>query len=259
MLCALLSTQHTAGIATVDSFMVHIARLALSYTTHENQQVVDQSFKLLNCLVSFKPKMEREYFQALEMVSFLQEGCLSVISRCQEQTSELLAKTAARGAGKIPEDVRKQHQSLRGSMYEILASIGLSDVSDNFLVNSHLILSKIFEHSECTLEKFSEYPVAASYILSDTLKDVVGVMTGINFSEVMLGFLRISYPKVQKLIQTFDSLGDIMSHQEFLLGFMEYQYRLCKLISEKVYKHTEVTLTAMISLFQMTNLIGRFV
>jgi hypothetical protein len=257
MLNALLASQSVSAMQTIDSFLVYLAKIGLAGTLHENQQVNEYSFKLLGCIVSFKPKMERENFEALEVIGFLQKGCVSLIERSQQQTLKMLESPAFQTSKKLSEDVRKKQQSLRCSLYEILGSIGLSDTSDNFLMNSHYIVNQIFRSSEQSLQMLTQSPTALSYVLSNTLKDVVGVMTGIGFSEVMMGFLRIAYPRVLKLINDFESLGDIMEQQEFLLSFMEYQYRICKLISEKVYKHSEVTLTAMINLFMMTSKIGR--
>lgn len=256
MLTGLLATQRVSSAQTVDSFLLYLAKIGVTYTRHDNQHIVDYAFKLLNCLVSFKPKMEREFYQALEVVNSLQQECVNLLQRCQSDCFQLLNTPEFKQCGRISEDTRKRHQSLRSSLYELLASIGLSDSSDDYLPNSHRIAAQIFEHSEMALKHFEGSPTAMAFVLSDTLKDVVGVMTGISFSEVLMGFLRIAYPKVQELIQAFDSLGDIMRHSEFLMGFMEFNYRLCKLISEKLYKHNQITLTAMINLFQMTSLIG---
>lgn len=257
MLSALLANQRVSSAKTVDSFLVYLAGLGIFYARHQNQHISDYAFKLLSCLVSFKPRLEREYYQALEVVECLQTECARLLQECRAEAWKLLESPEFRRTGKLSEETRKRQQGLRASLYELLASIGLSDISDDYLRNSHVVIAQIFDHSQQALKHFEATPAAMGFILSDTLKDVVGVITGIDFSEVLMGFLRIAYPKVQTLIETFDSLGDIMNHSEFLLGLMEFNYRLCKLISEKLYKHNQITLTAMINLFQMTTLIGK--
>jgi len=148
---------------TLESLLVHISSCAFRSIPAKNQILSSSAFRLLNTIIQVKPTMHRECFKRLHLLQHLSGQILACLQ----------------GLGTTPEDLDK-----REGLYEALSKCYLGDYLDDYIVNSHQFVQQIFDPR--AVEGLTD-----EVALLKILKDVTGVLKGINITEVVIAFTRI--------------------------------------------------------------------
>lgn len=170
------------------------------------------AFKLLNKLILVKNKVNRVCFKTLQFLSFVQNNIFSA----------------------LPEtELNKESMAKRQNLFESIGHCFLSDVHDEYILNSRLIIEKVFSQSEGGLQN------EARTLLM--FQDIIGLVKAISTSEVLLAFMRVGYPRICELLKKIDQDG-LIAKDSFLQAVTSFHYYLTLNIMDKSYSNQEITI-----------------
>lgn len=115
----------------------------------------------------------------------------------------------------------RQFYKLRSKIFELIALGYLDDSFDDYVNNSHSIFERILTTNT----------VNGNVDLMKVFFDMVGIYKGISLTKIIVVFSKITYPKMQELIQTLGppNFGD----PEFVSALLEFYNTLVENTSQK--------------------------
>lgn len=93
-------------------------------------------------------------------------------------------------------------------------------------------------------------------MLFRVLKDLTGTLKAIHISDVIIAFMRIGYPRIQKLLQMFDANISV-SVDDFVLALLDFEYHLVKTMMDKTHKSNEILVCVMADTFLLMSNISK--
>jgi hypothetical protein len=100
---------------------------------------------------------------------------------------------------------------LRSDLFETIALSYLDDNYDDYIQNSHLIFNRIIKTNS-----FHD----GSVDLMKTFFDVLGIYRAITLSKIVVAFTKISYPRIQNLLESYGST--LLSNPEFIATLLDF-------------------------------------
>lgn len=73
-------------------------------------------------------------------------------------------------------------------------------------------------------------------------RDLTGGLKAITVSEVVLAFMRVGYPRIQKLLRQLEACADA---DAFIPALLDFEYHLVRTVMDKAHKSSETLVVVM--------------
>ena len=184
-----------------EKFLIKICQKLLSNFEYQDKMIIQHSLKVLRQLTE---KIKKIYKGKKRKIILLEQICQNLI----KTTNQYLT-------------INKFFK-LRMLVYEIIGICYLDDYHDNYIENSHMIIAQIITNNTTNNSQVN---------LKRLFYDVLGIYKATYLSKITITFTKISYPKVQNLLQSYGE--NLLSDNSFIATLIEFYKVLMENTSTK--------------------------